>query len=238
MVVSASISATARMLRAVCILSTLLLLATSTATASATSATAAAPAPAAKTNPNSDAAKPAVKPDVKPLWTDLTAAQQKILLPLAPEWNKVDGNHKAKWLAISNKFSTMTPEKQQRLQENIRDWAKLTPEQHRIARESYARTKKLNAEQKASQWQQYQQLPSDQKQKLAADAVAKKRIVNLPNTQSKTKIVEPLKSTRNVPVAPALHATSQPTVPGAMSSANAHAGTQAAAQATTPVPDK
>jgi len=158
------------------------------------------------------AAPPPSKSDVRPLWNELTPDQQHLLEPLAPEWNKLDANHKAKWIAISNKFPSMSPEKQLRLQENIRDWAKLTPEQHRIARESYARAKKLDADQKAAQWQQYQQLPEEQKRKLAADAAAKKRIVNLPSAQNKTKIVEPLKAA-NKPASPPPHPVTA-TAPG------------------------
>jgi hypothetical protein len=156
-------------------------------------------APAAVPVPN--------KPEVKPSWMELTPLQQQVLGPLATQWSQLDANHKAKWIAISNKYPGMTPDQQKRLQENITQWAKLTPEQHRLARESYAKAKKLNPEQKNAQWQQYQQLPEDQKQKLAADAAAKKRIANVPSLQSKPKTVEPLNASKKttpvvIPVSP------------------------------------
>jgi len=191
MVVIASFSHTARLLRAVCILGLAISIAARVYGASATATPSNTFAPVTT---NSAATSQATKTVAKPLWSELSDGQRQALAPLAPEWDKLDSNHKAKWLAIASKYAVMTPDKQQRLQENMREWAKLTPEQHRIARESYARAKKLDAEQKAAQWQQYQQLPDEQKRKLAADAVAKKRIVNLPSQQSKTKIVEPLKS--------------------------------------------
>ena len=155
--------------------------------------------PTATTSAAAKAASLAGRPDVRPLWTELTPLQQQVLGPLAPEWNKLDSNHKSKWLTIVGKFTTMTPEQQIRLEKNISDWANMTPEQHRLARESYARAKKLDAEQKAAQWQQYQQLPEEQKQKLAADAKTKKRIANLPSLQNKPKTVDPLKSTKKSP---------------------------------------
>ena len=130
---------------------------------------------------------------------ELNPLQQQVLGPLAPEWNKLDSNHKSKWLAIAGKFATMTPEQQIRLKKNISDWANMTPEQHRLARESYARAKKLDAEQKAAQWEKYQQLSEEQKQKLAADAKTKKRIANLPSLQNKPKTVDPLKSAKKSP---------------------------------------
>ena len=198
-----SASATARLLRAVCILSilsSLMLFATVEAQQSAPAVTR---APAATINPGMppvvathSAASLAGKPDIRPLWNELTPGQQQILAPLAPEWNKLDGNHKSKWLAIGAKYGTMTPEQQSRLLKNIRDWANMTPEQHRLARESYARAKKLDAEQKTAQWQQYQQLPEEQKEKLAADAKEKKRIANVPSLQNKRKTVEPLNASK------------------------------------------
>jgi hypothetical protein len=223
-----SASTTARTLRAVCISGVLSLLALSAgATSQPTPEPVFAPPPTPGITANSaataaNAAKLAAKPDVRPLWSELTPAQQQALAPLAQEWNKLDSNHKTKWLAVSNKYPAMSPEQQKRLQENIHAWAKLTPEQHRIARESYARAKKLNLEQKTAQWQQYQQLPEEQKRKLAAVAAAKKRIVNLPNPHNKTKIVEPLKSAKKPALAhgslpqsanPAATPTAQLTVP-------------------------
>jgi hypothetical protein len=187
----------ARTLRAVCVLSMLASLMTSFAVAAQQPAAAvSAPAPALSPSKSSNTASLANKPDTKPLWTELTPIQQQVLSPLAQEWNKLDTNHKSKWLVISNKYApkyaAMTPEQQQRLQENIRSLATMTPEQRRLARESYARAKKLAPEQKTAKWEQYQQLPEEQKQKLAADATAKKHIANLPSLQNKAKTVEPL----------------------------------------------
>lgn len=138
----------------------------------------------------------AAQTSLKPLWIDLTPAQQQALAPLAGEWDKLDSFRKNKWLAIGNKYARMKPDEQQRVQERMRDWVKLTPEQRRIARESYARAKKLNADQKSAQWQQYQQLPEEQKKKLAADAASKKRVATLPSAsaQSNHKTVPPIKS--------------------------------------------
>lgn len=133
----------------------------------------------------------------KPMWSELTPAQQQALAPLAGEWDKLDSFRKNKWLAIGNRYAKMKPGEQQRMQERMRDWVTLTPEQRRIARESYARAKRLNSEQKSAQWEQYQQLPEEQKKKLAADAASKKRIATLPSNAaqaSHNKTVPPIKS--------------------------------------------
>lgn len=116
----------------------------------------------------------------EPSWSTLTAAQQQALAPLATEWSRMDSAHKSKWLAIGNKFSAMQPEERSRIQNRMREWVKLSPQQRHLARENYWRTKKINPTQKNTHWQEYQQLPEEQKQRLAAEAERKKRVVRLP----------------------------------------------------------
>ncbi|MBC7415912.1 MAG: DUF3106 domain-containing protein [Herminiimonas sp.] len=144
-----------------------------------------APATAVKVTPKQGSAGP--------LWKDLLPIQQQALSPLATEWDKLDATHKSKWLTMSKKFVSMKPEDQARIQERMRAWVALTPDQRRVARESYARTKKLNTDQKSAQWEQYQQLPEEQKKKLAAEA-AKNKVATPPSSQSKVKVVPTLKS--------------------------------------------
>lgn len=133
---------------------------------------------------------------VHPLWNELTPAQKLALTPLAAEWDALDSFRKKKWLEIGAKYSTMKPDEQQRMQERMHEWAKLTPGQRRVARESFVRTKKLDAQQKSAQWEQYQQLPEEQKKKLAADAIAKTPVARLPSEQNnKSKTVPPIKAT-------------------------------------------
>jgi hypothetical protein len=108
----------------------------------------------------------------------------------------MDAFRKNKWLAIGNKFAKMKPEEQQRLHDRMREWVTLTPEQRRIARESYTRAKKLAPDQKSARWQQYQQLPEEQKKKLAADAAARKHVPTVlpPNQGKHRKTLPPIKS--------------------------------------------
>jgi len=131
----------------------------------------------------------------KPLWHDLTPAQQEALSPLAADWDKIDGQRKKKWIEMIKRYPSLTPDQQARMQERMRDWVTLTPEQRRVARESYARAKKLGPDQKSAKWQEYQQLSDEQKNRLAEEAQAKKRVANLPTpTQDKGKIIPPSKA--------------------------------------------
>lgn len=118
-------------------------------------------------------------------WHNLTPAQQQILAPLAPEWNELSSFRKKKWLELAVRYKAMPPEAQARMQTRIEDWAKLSPEQRRKARQSYINAKKLTPEQKATRWENYQQLPEEKKEKLAATATSKKAIVNPPLIHNK-----------------------------------------------------
>lgn len=163
--------------------------------------------PADAISGNPAPAKPAAKsvePDTRPRWNELTPTQQNALAPLAADWNKIEVFRKKKWLEIGNRFAGMNSDEQARVQERMREWAKLTPDERRVAREIYVRTKKLDASQKSAQWQEYQQLPEDQKKKLAADIPAKKRVSNLPmSATGSTPAAAPKHYEKAVPDKPA-----------------------------------
>ncbi|WP_426078906.1 DUF3106 domain-containing protein [Janthinobacterium sp. PSPC3-1] len=165
-------------------------------------------APAATPVPALKPAAPAVpvKNAGKLQWASLSRAQQAALQPLAGEWNKLDAPRKQKWLDIANRFASMKPDEQARVHERMRDWIKLTPEQRRTVRENYARAKKIDPSQKSAQWEQYQQLPEEQKKKLAAEAVPKKVPVTRPDIRPPAVITVPPAPTVPVP-APAVPVT-------------------------------
>jgi hypothetical protein len=135
-----------------------------------------------------------------PLWATLTAQQKLALAPLSGEWDKMDATRKKKWLEIANKYPSMKPDEQVRVQERIRDWVKLSPEQRMQVRENFAKTTKINPEQKSAQWQQYQQLSEEQKKQLASEAGTKKSITNLPPESQRN--IQPLAPIRVGPPVP------------------------------------
>jgi hypothetical protein len=144
---------------------------------------------------SSSAAKPAASPSRKtgdkPLWRALTPAQQLALQPLQGEWDQMDGLRKQKWLQLANRFTAMKPEEQQRVQERMRQWAKLTPQQRELARETYARTRRIGPDQKTASWENYQQLTDEQKKQLAASTAGRKTTSVVPS-QASGKAVAPL----------------------------------------------
>ena len=139
------------------------------APASAPSATANAPL----TLPTPPATNP--QPSIHPNWSELTIVQQRILAPLAPEWNDMPELARKKWLQITQAYPKYTPAQQQRLQTRMADWVKLTPEQRHRARENFQTTKSVPVQKKSEAWQRYQELPEEQKKALAAAAKAQKR---------------------------------------------------------------
>lgn len=137
-------------------------------------------------------ASPAAASVEKPSWKELSRPQQMALEPLQKEWDGMEGLRKQKWLDIANRFGTMKPDEQQRLHERMRAWLKMTPEERRVVRENYTMTQKLDKSAKSVQWEQYQQLPEEEKRRLAADAAAKKQVTNLP-PKTQPNAVAPIK---------------------------------------------
>ena len=112
--------------------------------------------------------RPLRKAPDKPLWRDLSSAQQVALAPLAPEWDRMEGARKRRWIEVSARFASMAPAEQQRVQERMRQWMKLTPQQRDLARENFSKTNKLAQGDKAANWENYKQLSAEQKRKLAS----------------------------------------------------------------------
>ena len=104
----------------------------------------------------------------RPLWMDLTEAQQQALAPLSKLWPTMTEPHKRKWLALSQNFAQLTADEQSTLQSRMREWAALSPQQRTAARLNFAGAQQLPQEDKKAKWEAYQALSPEAKQKLAA----------------------------------------------------------------------
>lgn len=103
----------------------------------------------------------------KPLWEQLSSAQQVALAPLEPEWNQMEGARKRKWIEVSARFASLSAAEQQRVHERMRQWMKLTPEQRELARENFSRSNRVTQGSKAADWENYKQLSEAQRRQLA-----------------------------------------------------------------------
>lgn len=111
------------------------------------------------------------KKPVRPAWTELTPAQQKVLAPLRPDWDEMDAPRRRKWVQVAERYPKMKQQEQQRLQERMKEWAKLTPAQRKTAREKYQTLQKLPAKKRqevTTEWERYQRSLLQQQRRQGA----------------------------------------------------------------------
>jgi Protein of unknown function (DUF3106) len=135
---------------------------------------------AAKPTAAKPAPKPAAKPkaNVRPMWAELNAEQQKILAPLKADWEMLEPERRRKWIGIAKRYPTMKAQEQERIQRRMQTWAKLSPEQRRQARETYKQIVKAPPEKRSKlrqQWAEYQALPERERDSLVAPSDRKPR---------------------------------------------------------------
>ncbi|KVX14942.1 hypothetical protein WL03_15515 [Burkholderia ubonensis] len=171
-------------------------------------------------------------------WARLTPAQHVALAPFADQWDSFSDARKRKWLKIAARYPKMTPDAQKRLQERMAEWVRMTPEQRRVARENYQTAKDLSAQARERAWKAYQQLPEEQKQRLAA-AERRRRptVVSAPPTSKGDRDVRRLVNAHEHPasgasvVLPAPPAPSSAAAPPVVASATSGAAPTTAAPA-------
>ena len=77
---------------------------------------------------------------------------------------------KRRWLALAHTFAVLPPQEQDKLHSRMADWASLSAQQRSQARLNYAVTKRLSPDDKRAQWEAYQALSPEEKNRLAAHA--------------------------------------------------------------------
>jgi hypothetical protein len=127
----------------------------------------------------------------QPSWIDLSAEQKVILSPLADEWNAMEDQSKKKWLGIAQRFSSMTPNEKNRIQNRMKEWARLSPQERKLARDSFTSIQKAPQEYRSDmketikqQWQQYLELPESEKERLRNESARK--TVTTPRSSAST----------------------------------------------------
>jgi hypothetical protein len=165
----------------------------------------------------------------QPQWTELTVAQKVILAPLSDDWDAMEYNRQKKWLGITRRFASMTPEEQRRVQVQMQEWGKLTPEQRRVARENFMTANKLPTEKKQElrqKWEQYSSLPEEEKERLKQQATSKPvprpgRAPTSPTPAGAPATTPYAPPAGNLPNPPSTTATSDPPLPPADAAAPA-----------------
>ena len=123
---------------------------------------ASAPMAARASAPKSDTSLPS-----RPLWLELTPAQQLALQPLHGHWNGLSDAQKRKWLVLSKNYPNMASAEQAKLQARMTEWVALSAQQRTQARLNYVQAKAISPTEKQEKWQAYQALSPEEKNKLA-----------------------------------------------------------------------
>ena len=151
----------------------------------------------------------AVTPLLKqPKWVELSLQQREVLAPLAGEWDKLESYRRKKWLEIAQRYPSLSPDEQTRLQRRMQAWVKLTPEQRKQAREQYKTLQKVPPEQREAikqKWQEYKELPPDEQERLKQRAKNKQPVATAPALAAKKPtlpLTPKLSSVQPAPAAP------------------------------------
>ncbi|MCX7278687.1 MAG: DUF3106 domain-containing protein [Burkholderiales bacterium] len=128
------------------------------------------------------------KSELRPLWKELTPAQQEALKPLALHWNDISEPQKRKWLALSANYGKMNDTERANLHERMLDWGSLSVAERSRARLNFAEAKRLTPSEKKAKWEAYQTLSTEEKNQLAKQAPAK-----LPGAATAVRPVSPQK---------------------------------------------
>lgn len=109
-----------------------------------------------------------------PKWDELSPSQQNALMPLKLRWDELGEGQRRKWIAIVKNFASLSAEDQQKVQDRMASWASLNPAQRERARENFANSKLAAPTDKTGSWEEYMALPSEEREKLASQAMKKR----------------------------------------------------------------
>ena len=109
------------------------------------------------------------EPVLRPTWAELTAEQQKVLQPLAKEWDTLRPWQRERMLEIARDYPKMDAERQKRVQDRLKRWSRMTPYERENARKKHENFRALPEEKKEElrkKWREYQSLPEEKREQL------------------------------------------------------------------------
>lgn len=106
-------------------------------------------------------------------WAALNSAQQSALAPLAPTWEKLSDGQRRKWLAVAKGYAALPAADQSKLHSRMGEWAALSPKDRELARLNFAQTKATPRTERIADWETYQSLSPEDKQRFAAHGTAR-----------------------------------------------------------------
>lgn len=105
-------------------------------------------------------------------WSRLTARDKVILAPLEEDWSELNTDQRLKWLELSSRFHSLTPDEQLRVQERMAQWARMSTAERGAARLNFQELRQISQRERLEQWEAYQGLKPEEKKGLAIKAQA------------------------------------------------------------------
>ena len=103
-------------------------------------------------------------------WTALSPAQRQVLAPLQEDWALIDGVRQQKWLELAVRYPRMSSDEQERVQERMAAWSRLSPQERGVARQQFQSFRLIDAEELRSSWDAYQSLAPEDRERLLEKA--------------------------------------------------------------------
>jgi len=125
----------------------------------------------APAKPVAQASKPALNAGGR--WLGLAPSYQRVLAPLQRDWDSLDPASQGKWLEVAGRYGTLPAEEQQRIQQRMSEWARMTPAERQQARFGFKGVQQIKADDRQAKWEAYQSLPPERRQELADKAAMK-----------------------------------------------------------------
>jgi len=129
-----------------------------------------------------------------------------LLAPLAKDWDATESFRRKKWVGIAQRYPSMTPEQQQRVQGQMKTWANMSPEERNVVRQKFKQLNKASPEQRATirkEWEQYDELSEADKQQFKQHAAKKKAQKRLSSHAAPRPLTQPTQSPVKSAPAPA-----------------------------------
>ena len=149
---------------------------------------------------------------VGPQWNDLSSTQKQILRPLAGTWNSLGLAHKNKWIALAVNYPSKAPAEQVKMQSRMVEWAALSPNDRALARLNFAETKRIAPSDRAAEWEAYQSLSTQEKERLAAKGNGKPTGAAVAVTPIPPSKLTPVPITRRTSLQDGAAATAKPRI--------------------------
>jgi len=100
-------------------------------------------------------------------WSRLSAAEQTILAPLKDDWFDLTKDQRLKWFDLAQRFPSLQPDEQQRIQARMADWARMSSAERGAARLNFQEIRQLSARERMERWEAYQGLDAQERKHLA-----------------------------------------------------------------------